>query len=85
VRLKLAWVTLYGNLLAEESILNAKDTALLEFACCYASGVYPQAKGHVYGSRNLGNTRKEVKGIIALSHAIADVLGVEMQREGTEE
>jgi alkylhydroperoxidase/carboxymuconolactone decarboxylase family protein YurZ len=77
--------SVYGDLLAEESILSAKDTALLEFACCYASGAYPQAKGHMYGSRNLGNSRKEIEGIVALSHAIANVLDVEMQREGTEE
>jgi hypothetical protein len=75
----------YGDLMAEDSILSVKDTGLLEFACCYASGAYPQAKGHMYGSRNLGNGRKEVEGVVALCHAIADVLDVEMQREGTEE
>lgn len=75
----------YGDLLAEDSILDLKETALLEFACCYATGAFPQAKGHLYGSRNLGNGRKEIEGIMSLSHAIAEVLGVEMQREGKEE
>lgn len=75
----------YGDLMAEDSILSAKDTGLLEFACCYASGAYPQAKGHMYGSRNLGNGRKDVEGVMALCQGIASVLGVEMQREGIEE
>ena len=51
----------YGDLMVEDSILSVKDTALLEFACCYASGAHPQAKCHMYGSRNLGNGKKEVK------------------------
>jgi hypothetical protein len=75
----------YGDLMVEDSILSVKDTALLEFACCYASGAHPQGKGHMYGSRNLGNGRKEVEGVVALCHAISDVLGVEMRRAGTEE
>jgi hypothetical protein len=46
---------------------------------------HPQAKGHMYGSRNLGNGRKEVEGVVAICHAISDVLGAEMRRAGTEE
>lgn len=75
----------YGDLMAEDSILNAKDTGLLEFACCYACGAYPQAKGHMYGSRNLGNGRQEIEGVTALCHAIANALGLDMTREGTDE
>ena len=75
----------YGDLMAETSILSAKDTGLLEFACCYASGAYPQAKGHMYGSRNLGNGKREVEGVVALCHAIADALGIDMCREGLDE
>jgi alkylhydroperoxidase/carboxymuconolactone decarboxylase family protein YurZ len=75
----------YGDLLAEDSILDPKDTALLDFACCYATGAFPQAKGHLYGSLNLGNGRKEIEGIMSLSYAVAQVLGVEMQRKGKEE
>ena len=75
----------YGDLMAEDSILSVKDTGLLEFACCYASGAYPQAKGHMYGSRNLGNGRKEIEGVTELCQAVASVLGIEMQREGTEQ
>lgn len=69
----------YGDLMAEDSILSVKDTALLEFACCYASGPHPQAKGHMYGSCNLSNGRKEVEGVVAICHAISDVLGAEMR------
>lgn len=36
---------IYGDLMAETSILNAQETGLLEFAACYASGAAPQAKG----------------------------------------
>jgi alkylhydroperoxidase/carboxymuconolactone decarboxylase family protein YurZ len=61
----------YGDLVAEDSTLSVKDTALLEFACCYASGAHPQAKGHMYGSRNLGNGREEVEGVVAICHAIS--------------
>jgi hypothetical protein len=36
---------IYGDLVAETSILNAKETALLEFTCCLTLGAAPQAKG----------------------------------------
>lgn len=29
---------IYGDLMAEETRLNAKETGLLEFVCCYAAG-----------------------------------------------
>jgi hypothetical protein len=45
------------DLMAEDSI-SVKDTALLEFAYCYASGAHPQAKGHMHRSRNLGNGKE---------------------------
>ena len=35
----------YGELMAETSILNALETVILEFVCCLAGGVIPQAKG----------------------------------------
>lgn len=31
--------------MAETSILNAKETGLLEFVCCLTLGAAPQAKG----------------------------------------
>ena len=71
--------------MAEDSILSVRDTALLEFACCYASGAHPQAKCHMYGSRYLGNGKKEVEGAVVLCHASSVVLGMEVRRSGTEE
>ena len=38
---------IYGDLMAEIKILNAKDTGLMEFVDCYASMAAPQAKGYV--------------------------------------
>lgn len=35
----------YGDLVAETSILNEKVTSLLEFACCLGIGAPNQAKG----------------------------------------
>lgn len=36
---------IYGDLMAETSILSEKETGLLEFAACFASGAAPQARG----------------------------------------
>lgn len=36
---------IYGDLMAEERVLNAKETGLMEFVDCYASMAAPQAKG----------------------------------------
>lgn len=45
----------YADLMAETSIVSEKNTGLLEYICCYAAGPSLQAKGHMYGSKNLGN------------------------------
>ena len=39
------YVAIYGELMAETSIVNEKDTVLLEFVICFASLAGPQAKG----------------------------------------
>ena len=39
--------SVYGELMAETSILDAKDTVLMEFVCCMAGLAGPQAKGCV--------------------------------------
>lgn len=36
---------IYGDLMAEERELNAKETGLMEFACCMTLAAAPQAKG----------------------------------------
>jgi len=65
----------YGDLIAETSILSEKDTGLLEFAYCYASRASLQAKGHMYGSRNLGNGKAEIVAVMEMCKQIAKKLG----------
>ncbi|SMY20868.1 unnamed protein product [Zymoseptoria tritici ST99CH_1A5] len=76
----------YGDLMAEETRLDAKETGLLEFLACYATGgsVWSQAKGHMYGSHNLGNGKEEIFGAIAICQAIEERLGIEVNREPKE-
>lgn len=42
-----ALTAIYGDLVAETSILGAKETGLLEFVACVTLGAGPQAKGYV--------------------------------------
>lgn len=72
----------YGDLMAETRILNMKETGLLEFLACYATGAAPQAKGHMYGSRNLGNSRQEIEAVIEMCSILEPELGVKVRREG---
>lgn len=76
----------YGDLMAEVSRINAKETGLLEFLACYATGgtTTLQAKSHMYGSHNLGNTKAEIKGAIAICDAIEAGLEAKIDRSGTE-
>lgn len=72
----------YGDLMAETSRLNARDTGLLEFLACYAtagtSGL--QAKSHYYGSHNLGNGKSEVKASVAICDTIEAEIGAKKDR-----
>jgi len=76
----------YGDLMAEVSRLDAKETGLLEFLACYAtagtSGL--QAKSHLFGSRNLGNSKADVQAAIAICGAIERELGMEKDRPAQE-
>jgi hypothetical protein len=76
-----ALLSIYGELMAEEPILNAKETGLMEFLVCYVSNAAPQAKGHMYGSRNLGNRREEILKGIKLSQDLAKALDVSIDTE----
>ncbi|KAK8185154.1 hypothetical protein IWZ00DRAFT_548240 [Phyllosticta capitalensis] len=64
----------YGDLMADERILDAKESALLEFVCCYAVSAALQAKGHMYGARNMGNSGVEIDAATKLVSHIAEVL-----------
>lgn len=44
---------IYGELLADHSIISARDTGLLEFVCCLADDCGPQAKGYVDTRKHL--------------------------------
>jgi hypothetical protein len=76
-----AMLSIYGELMAEERILDAKETGLMEFIVCYVSSAAPQAKGHMYGSRNLGNGKLEIQKGIKLGLELAKALGVEVDTE----
>ena len=78
---KFAMLSIYGELMAEDRILNAKETGLLEFIVCYVSSAAPQAKGHMYGSRNLGNGKTEIQKGIKLAQDLAAALGVVVDTE----
>lgn len=77
---------IYGDLMAETSRLDAKETGLLEFIACYATGgsAWSQAKGHMYGSHNLGNGKEEIHGVFNLCNAIEEQLGLKINREPAE-
>ena len=77
--------SVYGDLLSETSILDERETGILEFLCCYAVGAAPQAKGHMYGCINLGAKREEVVGVIRMTHAIAQVVDLDIDRDEDEE
>jgi hypothetical protein len=74
----------YGDLMAETSRLNAEHTSLLEFLACYATAgsVAVQAKSHMYGAHNMGNTGAEIKGAAAICEAVEAELGHQVDRHG---
>ncbi|KAK7536956.1 uncharacterized protein J3D65DRAFT_651305 [Phyllosticta citribraziliensis] len=71
----------YGDLMADERVLNAKESALMEFVCCYAVSAAPQAKGHMYGARNMGNSGVEICAAAKLVSRIAEALQVKFDAE----
>lgn len=76
----------YGDLMAEASRLDAMQTSLLEFVACYATGgtITLQAKSHMYGSHNLGNTKAEIRAATAICDAIEVEMRAEIDRTGVE-
>ncbi|EXJ62772.1 hypothetical protein A1O7_03211 [Cladophialophora yegresii CBS 114405] len=67
---------IYGELLAESAIIGDLETGMLEFVCCLADGVAPQAKGHFFGSVNLGATNGQLRGAVLLAGELARQVGV---------
>jgi hypothetical protein len=77
---------IYGELLAENSIINDLETGVLEFLCCLADGCAPQGKGHFFGSLNLGAEREMMGRSVNLAERMAGMLGKECPwRNGDEE
>ncbi|KAK6373521.1 hypothetical protein LTS17_008013 [Exophiala oligosperma] len=62
---------IYGELLSEHTIIGAQETGLLEFVCCLADGCGPQAKGHFFGSLNLGASNDTLRTTVELTEEIA--------------
>ncbi|KIW97119.1 uncharacterized protein Z519_02511 [Cladophialophora bantiana CBS 173.52] len=62
---------IYGELLAEDSIIGDLETGLLEFICCLADGCAPQAKGHFFGSVNLGASKDTLRAAVRLTDEVA--------------
>ena len=81
-----AMSAVYGDLMAETSRFNAMQTGLLEFLACYATGgsTTLQAKSHMYGSHNLGNTKAEIRAVTAICDAIEADMGAGIDRTGAE-
>lgn len=77
---------IYGDLMAEETRLDAKETGLLEFLACYATGgsVWSQAKGHMYGCHNLGNGKAEIHGAVDICNKIEEALDIHVNRSPAE-
>ena len=68
--------SIYGELMAETSILDARETGLVEFVACLADGVVAQAKGHFFGARNLGASGAEVRGAIRVVEVVTEAVGL---------
>ncbi|KAI1617994.1 hypothetical protein EDD36DRAFT_18738 [Exophiala viscosa] len=65
---------IYGELLSEHSIIGGLETGLLEFICCLADGCGPQAKGHFFGSLNLGAGNEMLRASVQLTEDLAQQL-----------
>jgi alkylhydroperoxidase/carboxymuconolactone decarboxylase family protein YurZ len=71
--------SLYGELLSEFSVINEQSTSLLEMVACIASNSIPQAKGHVYGAKNLGQSTEVLQQCIELVAYLSKEEGVRVE------
>ncbi|GBF60822.1 hypothetical protein TMEN_7457 [Trichophyton mentagrophytes] len=79
-----ALASVYGELMAETRVVNAMETVLMEFVCCLADDVAPQAKGHFFGSRNMGASGARIKGAVGIVQDLARQAGLEVPGTGEE-
>lgn len=71
--------SLYGELLSEFSVLNEQSTSLLEMVACISSNAIPQAKGHVYGARNMGEPVELIQQCVQLVAFLSKLEGVKVE------
>lgn len=71
--------SLYGELLSEFSILNEQSTSLLEMVAYISSNSIPQAKGHVYGVRNMGKNVELIGQCVELIAVLSKMEGVTVE------
>jgi alkylhydroperoxidase/carboxymuconolactone decarboxylase family protein YurZ len=71
--------TIYGELLSEFTILNEQSTSLVEMVACIASNSIPQAKGHVYGAINMGESPELLQQCVQLVATIAKEEGARVE------
>lgn len=76
---------IYGELLSEDRIIGGLETGLLEFVCCLADGCGPQAKGHFFGSINLGASSETLRSAIKLTEELAHQVGLPCPWKADEE
>jgi len=76
--------SIYGELLAESSVIGDMQTGLLEFVCCLADGCAPQAKGHFFGAGNLGASPEVLGGAVRIAEVVGRSCGVETGWEGAD-
>jgi hypothetical protein len=72
---------LYGELLSEFSVLDEQSTSLLEMVACISSNAIPQAKGHVYGARNMGESVYLIQQCVDLVGVLAGMEGASVEFE----
>jgi alkylhydroperoxidase/carboxymuconolactone decarboxylase family protein YurZ len=65
--------SLYGELLSEFSIINEQSTSLLEMVACIAGNCIPQAKGHVYGAKNMGEPTELIQQCVDMVNYLSKV------------
>jgi alkylhydroperoxidase/carboxymuconolactone decarboxylase family protein YurZ len=71
--------SLYGELLSDFSLLDERSTSLIEMVACIASNAIPQAKGHIYGARNMGETINMIQQCVSLVAYLGKLEGVTVE------
>ena len=57
-------------------MLDERSTSLLEMVACISTSAIPQAKGHVYGARNMGKPVELIQQCVQLVEFLSKLEGV---------